>query len=120
MMAKREFLVGALCEMLYRDLESVEFDIAEMFSPTVVNSLSKVAKSMSCPTIYLSNSLLGVMASCMATANVKCTKTHMEPMIIWSATLGMKGTAKVKNSFCLLLILTNHKSKLQLSHPNSA
>ena len=49
MAANKQFKVGAQCEMLYKDLESVVFDISEMFSEPVFDSLSKVSKSMFCP-----------------------------------------------------------------------
>ena len=95
MSGKRDIIVGEQCVALYKDLESLEFDIKDMFDKTVIESLSKVAQSMSCPTIYLSHSLIGVISSCMGGAKVNCTKTHSEPAVIWSAILGMKGTAKV-------------------------
>ena len=95
MTGKRDLIVGEACVKLYKDLENVEFNISDMFSPTIVNRLTKVAQTISCSPIYLSNSLLGVLSSLMGDSTVTCTKTHSEPIVVWVATLEMKGTAKV-------------------------
>ena len=46
MTGKRDLIVGEACVKLYKDLENVEFNISDMFSPTIVNCLTKVAQTM--------------------------------------------------------------------------
>ena len=98
-MAKRDIMIGPIGEKLYQDLESIEFDIREMFPEIIVTSVEKVAESMSCPPVYITNSLLGVLASCMGSAVVAKSDTHTEPVVLWNLSLGMKGTAKVSIIF---------------------
>ena len=49
-------IVGPVAEQLYRDLEKIDFDFNAMISEKVGQSVLKVAQSMSCPAVYISNS----------------------------------------------------------------
>ena len=97
-------LVGAAAEQLYRDLEKVAYDFDSMVSETVGQNVLKISKSLSCPPVYISNSLLSTIGSCMGSATVKKSDTHSEPVLIWTLSLGMRGSGKVnindfENSF---------------------
>ena len=88
-------IVGAVAEQLYRDLENIKIDFNSMVSENVGVSVLKVAQSMSCPTLYISNSLLSAIGSCMGSATVKKSDTYSEPVLIWTLNLGMRGSGKV-------------------------
>ena len=88
-------IVGPVAEQLYRDLEDVEFDFNAMVSAKVGQSVLKVAQSMSCPPVYISNSLLSTIGSCMGSATVMKSETHSEPVLVWTCSLGMRGSGKV-------------------------
>ena len=88
-------IVGPVAEQLYRDLEKIDFDFNAMISEKVGQSVLKVAQSMSCPAVYISNSLLSTIGSCMGSATVMKSETHSEPVLIWTCSLGMKGSGKV-------------------------
>ena len=88
-------IVGAVAEQLYRDLENIYIGFNSMVSENVGQSVLKVAQSMSCPTMYITNSLLSTIGSCMGSATVKKSDTHSEPVLIWTLNLGMRGSGKV-------------------------
>ena len=102
-------IVGAVAEQLYRDLENIDFDFNAMVSEKVGQSVLKSAQSMSCPPVYISNSLLSAIGSCMGSARVMKSETHSEPVLIWTCSLGMRGSGKVRiYSFKVYVMLYIH------------
>ena len=87
--------VGDKGEQLYRDLEDVPYDFDSMYPSIISESLKCVGQSKSCPPVYIGNSLLSSLASLMGNAVIKKSKNHIEPIVLWTMNLGMRGSGKV-------------------------
>ena len=81
---------------IYRDLGSISYDIEKMLPSTVVGNVKTLAQSLNSDPLYLSSSLVTVFSSLISNSYAKLTPTMKEPLILFTAILGPKGTGKVR------------------------
>ena len=100
---KRAAWVETMTTEIYSDLASIDYKLEKMLPKSVLESVNISAKSVNTDPLYISSSLVSVFSSVISNSCVKATPTHKEPLILFTAILGPKGTGKVRSLYCICL-----------------
>ena len=93
---------------IYDDLATIKYNLKTMLPGSVLESVTTLAKSVNIDPLYVAMSLVTVFSSVISNSFSRPTPTQKEPLILFTAILGPKGTDKVCFIYCFIVFQSNN------------